>query len=55
MKHALPVSVCDVLSLIFLIGGLVWGCEVLMSGGTLSEAGVSVFIGACLSALFQFD
>lgn len=56
MRHAIKSpTVCDVLALLCMLCGVLWGVSVLVQGGSLGDAGLSVFIGACISGLFIFE
>lgn len=56
MRHTIKSpTMADVLALLTMLAGVLWGCVVLAQGGTLSDAGLAVFIGAVASGLFIFD
>lgn len=56
MRHAIKSpTLCDVLALACMLGGVLGGVYILATGGTLSDAGLSLFIGALASGLFIFD
>lgn len=56
MRHAVNnPTLCDVLALACMLGGVLGGVFILADGGTLGDAGLSAFIGALASGLFIFD
>lgn len=56
MRHTIKSpTVADVLALLTMLAGVLGGVFVLAQGGTLSDAGLCVFIGAIASGLFIFD
>lgn len=46
-------SMGDILGLVALLAGLVFGVETLHTGGTLQAAALYVGLGACIAAMFQ--
>lgn len=43
----------DILGLLALLAGLVFGVETLYTGGTVQAAALCVTLGACVAAMFQ--